>query len=109
MCVSGPFWDASGAVHKEEVVMDDSARQSLGPLPVHQPAYVGKSLSNHSPGGEEGACAVTNGGHPDKSKLDRATEILAAVIRKTGENPDAPFTAEALQAAAIVEEQELTT
>ena len=36
-------------------------------------------------------------------------EILAGVIRQTGENPDAPFSHEALQAAAIVEEQELTT
>ena len=41
--------------------------------------------------------------------MDWATEILAGVIRKSGENPDAPFTIEALQAAAIVEEQELTT
>ncbi len=28
----------------EEVVMDDSATKSLGPLPVHQPTYVGKML-----------------------------------------------------------------
>jgi hypothetical protein len=85
--------------------MDDSARK-LGPLPLHQPKGVG--LSNHSSGGEQGASTVANG-YPDKSKLNWATEILAAVIRKAGENPDAPFTAEALQAAAIVEEQELTT
>src|SRR5437660_926206 len=72
--------------------------------------YVGKSLtSNYGLGGEEGACGVANGGHPDKSKLAWATEILAGVIRKTVENPDAPFTTEALQAAALVEEQELTT
>jgi hypothetical protein len=71
--------------------MNDRARKSLGPLPVHPPT------------------CVANGGHPDKSKLDWATEILAGVIRKTGENPDAPFTTEALQAAAMVEEQELTT
>jgi hypothetical protein len=31
----------------------------------------------------------------DKSKLDWATEILAGVIRKAGENPDAPFNIEA--------------
>ena len=91
-------------------MMNDSARRSLGPLPVHQPTYVGKRLtSNHGPGGEDGAGAAANGGHQDKSKLDWATEILAGVIRKAGENPDAPFTTEALQAAAIVEEQELTT
>jgi hypothetical protein len=90
--------------------MNDRARKSLGPLPVHQPTYVGKSLtSSCRPGGEEGAWAAANGGHPDKSKLERATDILAGVIRKTVENPDAPFTIEALQAAAIVEEQELTT
>jgi hypothetical protein len=91
-------------------VRDDRAKKSLGPLPVHQPTCVGKSLtSNHGLGGEEGACAAANGEHQDKSKLDWATEILAGVIRKTGENPDAPFTTQALQAAAIVEEQELTT
>ncbi len=90
--------------------MNDSAKKSLGPVPVHQPTYVGKSLtSNHGPGGEEGAWAAANGGYQDKSKLDWATEILAGVIRKTGENPDAPFTIEALQAAAIVEQQQLTT
>jgi Protein of unknown function (DUF3631) len=71
--------------------MDDRARKSLGPLPVHPPT------------------CVANGGHRDQSKLAWATEILAGVIRQTGENPDAPFTTEALQAAAIVEEQELTT
>jgi hypothetical protein len=87
--------------------MDDSARRSIGAGAV-QPTYVGKSLtSNYVLGGED-ACAVASGGHPHKSKLEWATEILAAVIR-TGENPDAPFTTEALQAAAIVEEQELTT
>ena len=90
--------------------MNGGARKPLGPLPVHQPTYVGKRLtSNHGLGGEEGAGAAANGGHQDKSKLDWATEILAGVIRKAGENPDAPFTTEALQAAAIVEEQELTT
>ena len=88
--------------------MDDIARKSLGAGTV-QPTYLGKSLtSNYVLGGED-ACAVANGGHPDKSKLAWATEILAAVIRTAGENPDAPFTTEALQAAAIVEEQELTT
>src|SRR5271167_4713379 len=90
--------------------MNDRARKSLGPLPVQQPTYVGKSLtSNHRLGGEESACAVANDGVQDRSKLDWATEILAGVIRKAGENPDAPFTTEALHAAAIVEEQELTT
>ena len=90
--------------------MNTGAKRSLGPLPVHQPRYVGKSLmSNHRLGGEEGPYAAANGAHQDKSKLDWATEILAAVIRKAGENPDAPFTIEALQAAAIVEKQELTT
>src|SRR5579863_3240914 len=90
--------------------MNGGARKSFGPLPVDQPTYVGKRLtSNHGLGGEEGAGAAANGGPQDKSKLDWATEILAGVIRKAGENPDAPFALEALQAAAIVEEQELTT
>ena len=90
--------------------MNGGASNPLEPLPVHQPTYVGKRLtSNHGLGGEEGACAPANGGHPDKSKLDWATGILARVIRRAGENPDTPFTTEALQAAAIVEEQELAT
>ena len=90
--------------------MDDSARKSLGPLPVYQPTHVGEGLrSNYGLGGEQAACAAANRGHQDKSKLAWATEILAAAIRKAGENPDAPFTTEALQAAALVEEQELTT
>ena len=86
--------------------MNSGAKKPLGLPPVHQPTYV---ASNHGLGGEEGAGAAANGGHQDKSKLDWATEILAGVIRQAGQNPDAPFTTEALQAAAIVEEQELTT
>ncbi len=86
--------------------MNDRAKKPLAPLPVHQPTSLS---SNYSPGGEEGACVAANGGHQNKSKLDWATDILARVICKAGENPDAPFTTAALQAAAIVEEQELTT
>jgi hypothetical protein len=90
--------------------MNGGARKPLEPRPVHQPTYVGKmSTSNHGLGGEDGLGAAANGGPQDKSKLDWATQILAGVIRRAGENPDAPFTTEALQAAAIVEEQELTT
>src|SRR5271169_1215879 len=107
-CVGPAHFATHPGPYKEEVVMDDSAGKSSRPGTVYQPTYGSKSLtSNDGLGGEEGACAVANGGHPDKSKLDWATEILAAVIRKTAENPDAPFTAEALQ--AIVEELELTT
>src|SRR5262249_23534370 len=86
--------------YKEKVVVDDSVRESSGPLPAY-PSYIGKSRSNHGPDGRPGAFGEVNDEHPDKSKLDWATEILAAVIRKVGENPDAPFTAEALRAAAF--------
>src|SRR5229473_2282839 len=90
--------------------MNNGAKKSLGPATVYLPTYVNQRLtSNCGPGTGEGTHAVADGGDQDKSNLDWATEILAGVIRKTFENPDAPFTVEALQAAAIVEEQELTT
>jgi putative DNA primase/helicase len=44
-----------------------------------------------------------------KSDLAWATEILAGVIRCIGANPEAPFATEALRAAAMVEERDLTT
>ena len=54
-------------------MMNGGARKPLGPLPVHQPTYVGKRLtSSDGLGGEEGAGAAANGGPQDQSRLDWA-------------------------------------
>ena len=89
--------------------MNDRARRFSGSLPIHQPPYGGQTLTSNSVGGEEDTGSANNGGAQDRSRLDWATEILAGVVRKAAENPEAPFTLAALQAAAIVEEQDFNT
>src|SRR5262249_10345482 len=89
--------------------MNDRAGRLGVSLPIHPPPYGGQELTLNSVGGEEDTGSANNGGAQDRSRLDWATDILAGVVRKAAENPEAPFTIAALQAAAIVEEQDFTT
>jgi len=46
--------------------MNDRAKKSPGPLPVHQPTYGDMSLTSNCGLGGEGAGAATNSGYQDK-------------------------------------------
>lgn len=48
-------------------------------------------------------------GTVNRAELEWAKDVLARVIRQTGENPDAVFSTEALEAAALMEEHDLAT
>src|SRR5262249_8368560 len=107
-CLCRPIWGRiRGQLRRSE--MNDRARRFCGSPPIHQPPYGGQTLTSNSVGGEEDTGCADNGGSPDRSGFEWATEILAGVVRKAAENPEAPFTIAALQAAAIVEEQDFTT
>jgi len=85
--------------------MNERARKAVGLATAYQSMQLDTLTSNAGPA----ARAIANGGDPDRSKLEWARNLLAQVIRQTGQDPDAPFTAEALQAAALLEEHDLAT
>src|SRR5262245_10873323 len=101
MSVSADLGTDPGQLRRR--VMNDRVRRFSGSLPIHPPPYGCQTLTSNSVGGEEDTGSANNGGAQDRSRLDWATDILAGVVRKAAENPEAPFTLAALQAAAIVE------